>query len=345
MPKEPVASRSRLWLALLTIYVIWGSTYLGIAVAIESVPPFLMAGVRFLIAGAVLLLWAWLTNGRRLAMPTRRQWLDAFIVGALLFGGGNGLVGFGEQTVPSGVAALLIALIAVWFAVFSRVFFGDRIPRIVAVGIAVGVAGVGLLVWPVGSSASFDAVGIAALIAAPICWASGSVYAARRAKLPAQPMVSTSAQMLTGGVVLLAEGLLTGEAARVTGDVSMASLLAIGYLIVFGSLVAFSAYAWLLRHAPLPLIGTYAFVNPVVAVALGAIFLAEPITPRMLLAAAVIVVGVALVILGRSRLRAVQQAAAPVAPLTRSQRAGRLGAAASDPGQRSRPAIPASDPG
>jgi drug/metabolite transporter (DMT)-like permease len=320
MPKESATSRSRLWLALLTIYVIWGSTYLGIAVAIESVPPFIMAGVRFLIAGAILLLWAWLTNGRRLSMPTRRQWLDAFIVGALLFGGGNGLVGFGEQTVPSGVAALLIALIAVWFAVFSRVFFGDRIPRIVAVGIAVGVAGVGLLVWPVGSSSAFDAVGIAALIAAPICWASGSIYAARRAKLPPQPMVSTSAQMLTGGVVLLAEGLVTGEAARLTTDVSMASLLAIGYLIVFGSLVAFSAYAWLLRHAPLPLIGTYAFVNPVVAVALGAIFLSEPITPRMLLAAGVIVVGVALVILGRSRLRAVQQGSTPAAAVTPSQR-------------------------
>ena len=327
MPRESAASRTGLWLAMLTIYVVWGSTYLGIAVAIETVPPFLMAGSRFLIAGALLLGWAWFRSGGRLRLPTRREWRDLLIVGALLFGGGNGLVGWGEQTVPSGVAALLIALVAVWFAVFSRVFYGDRIPLIVGVGIAIGIAGVGLLVWPFGSnSMSFDIAGVAALIAAPVCWAAGSVFAARRAKLPADPMVSTAAQMLTGGVVLVVEGLVTGEAGRLSPAISTASLLAIGYLIVFGSLVAFSAYAWLLRHAPLPLIGTYAFVNPVVAVALGAVFLSEPITPRMLIAAAVIVAGVALVILGRGRMRAVQQVQAAVT------RPSKLGPAISDPG-------------
>jgi drug/metabolite transporter (DMT)-like permease len=206
------------------------------------------------------------------------------------------------------VAALLIALVAVWFALFSRIFFGDRIPLIVGIGIAVGIAGVGLLVWPFGSTdRTFDVFGVAALIASPICWASGSIFAARRAKLPSDPLVSSGAQMLAGAVVLLVEGLVFGEAGRWSGQVSGASLLAIGYLVVFGSLVAFTAYAWLLRNAPIPLIGTYAFVNPVVAVALGAIFLAEPITPRMLLAAAVIVAGVALVILGRSRLRTAQK--------------------------------------
>ena len=326
MPRESAASRTGLWLALLTIYVLWGSTYLGIAVAIESVPPFLMAGLRFLIAGGLLLGWAWFRSGGRLRLPAGREWRDALIVGGLLFGGGNGLVAWGEQTVPSGVAALLIALVAVWFAVFSRVFFGDRIPLIVAVGIAIGIGGVGLLVWPVGSGPlPFEPFGIAALIAAPICWASGSVFAARRAKLPAEPMVSTASQMLAGGAVLIAEGLLTGELGRLHPTVSGASLLAIGYLVVFGSLVAFSAYAWLLRHAPLPLIGTYAFVNPIVAVALGALVLAEPITPRMLVAAAVIVVGVALVILGRSRMRAAITAATPIRPT-------KLGPAISDPG-------------
>ena len=303
MPRESVTSRSRLWLALLTIYVIWGSTYLGIAVAIESVPPFLMAGFRFIVAGGLLFGWAWLRQDRQLRLPTRREWRDALIVGALLFGGGNGLVGIGEQTVPSGVAALLIAVIAVWFAVFSRVFFGDRIPLIAGIGIAVGIAGVGLLVWPFGSSVTFDPFGIAVLIAAPIFWASGSVFAARRATLPKEPAISSGAQMLTGGLVLVVEGLLTGEAGRIGPQITTASILAIAYLVIFGSLVAFTAYAWLLRHAPLPLIGTYAFVNPVVAVGLGAIFLAEPVTPRMLVAAAVIVVGVALVILGRGRLR------------------------------------------
>ncbi len=325
MPRESAASRSRLWLALPTIYVIWGSTYLGIAVAIESIPPFLMAGSRFVIAGGLLLGWAWLSGGRRLRLPSRREWRDALIVGGLLFGGGNGLVGWGEQTVPSGVAALLIALVAVWFALFSRVFYGDRIPLIVGAGIAIGIAGVGLLVWPFGSSTTFDGAGILALVAAPICWASGSVFAARRANLPAEPLVATSAQMLAGGVVLFAIGLVTGEGGRFSLAITPASALAVLYLITFGSLVAFSAYAWLLRHAPLPLIGTYAFVNPVVAVALGAIFLSEPITPRMLLAAAVIVAGVALVILGRSRLRAAGATASAMRP-------AKLGPAISDPG-------------
>lgn len=325
MPRESAASTTRLWLALLTIYIVWGSTYLGIAVAIESIPPFLMAAGRFVIAGALLLGWAWLRNGRQIRLPSRREWRDAFIVGGLLFGAANGLVGWGEQTVASGVAALLIALVAVWFAVFSRIFYGDRIPLIVGVGIAIGIAGVGLLVWPFGSSATFDIPGLLALFASPICWASGSIFAARRAKLPSEPMVATSAQMLAGGVVLFGIGLVTGEASRFSLAITPASALAVLYLITFGSLVAFSAYAWLLRHAPLPLIGTYAFVNPVVAVALGAIFLSEPITPRMLVAAAVIVGGVALVILGRSRLRAAAASATPLRPT-------KIGPAISDPG-------------
>jgi len=301
-----VADRSRVWLALLTVYVVWGSTYLGIAVAIETIPPFLMLAVRFVAAGLLLLVWARLRAGATFEAPSRSEWRDALIVGGLLFGGGNGLVGFGEQTVPSGVAALLIALVAVWFAIFSRVFLRDRIPAMVGLGIGVGLAGVGLLVWPVGGSAGFDAVGIAALIAAPICWASGSIFAARRARLPRLPIVASAIQMLAGGAVLAIEGVATGELSRLTPAVSGASLLALGYLVVFGSLVAFTAYSWLLHHAPLPLIGTYAFVNPVVAVILGALILSEPITPRTVLAAAVIVGGVALVILGRSRLRAGQ---------------------------------------
>lgn len=325
MPKSSPVSSSRLWLALLTIYVIWGSTYLGIAIAIQSVEPFTQGAFRFTIAGLLLLAWARFRASASVRMPTRREWLDALIVGGLLFGGANGLVGWGEQTVPSGIAALLIALVAVWFAVFSRVFYGDRIPLIVGLGIAVGIAGVALLVWPIGSSTAFDGPGILALVASPICWASGSIFAARRAKLPANPMVATAAQMLAGGLSMAILALVTGEAGRFSVEISTASALAIGYLVVFGSLVAFSAYSWLLRHAPLPLIGTYAFVNPVVAVALGAIFLAEPITPRMVIAAAVIVVGVALVILGRSRIRAAGAAATPRQP-------AKLGAAVSDPG-------------
>jgi drug/metabolite transporter (DMT)-like permease len=310
-----VPDRSRVWLALLTIYLVWGSTYLGIAIAIETIPPFLMAAFRFVLAGLLLLTWARVREGASFQAPSRGEWRDALIVGALLFGGGNGLVGWGEQTVPSGIAALLIALVAVWFAIFSRVFLRDRIPLIVALGIGVGIAGVGLLVWPAGGTTGFDPAGVAALIAAPICWAGGSIFAARRARLPRLPIVASAIQMLAGGAVLAVEGVATGELSRLTPAVSGASMLAVAYLIVFGSLVAFTAYSWLLRHAPLPLIGTYAFVNPVVAVILGALVLSEPITPRTVLAAAVIVGGVALVILGRSRLRAGQTSApAKVAP-------------------------------
>ena len=315
MPTASRSDRSRVWIALLTIYVIWGSTYLGIAVAIETVPPFLMASVRFVIAGLLLLAWARIRAGVDFRPPSRRAWRDAIIAGGLLFGGGNGLVGWGEQTVPSGIAALMIALVAVWLAAFSRAFLRDRIPGIVAVGIGVGIAGVGLLVWPAGGGANhFDPAGITALIAAPMCWASGSIFAARRAELPRQPMVATAIQMLAGGIVLAVEAVATGELGRLHPTVSGPSIAATAYLIVFGSLVAFSAYAWLLHHAPLPLIGTYAFVNPVVAVILGAVVLAEPITPRTIVAAAVIVAGVALVILGRSRLRAGRRASASEPP-------------------------------
>ena len=305
LPRRPGASRDRwlLPLALLTIYLVWGSTYLGIAVAIETIPPFLMSAVRFILAGLLLLGWARISERGAFAMPTRRQWRDAFIVGGLLFGVGNGFVGWGEQTVASGIAALLIALVAVWLAVFSRLLHGDRLPRVVGIGIAVGIAGVGLLVWPLGDGPlRLEPFGVAALIVAPMGWANGSIFSARRADLPASPLVATASQMFAGGVVLALESGVTGELGRLHAAVSIESIVALVYLLIFGSLVAFSAYAWLLRHAPLPLIGTYAFVNPVVAVGLGAIVLAEPITPRMLGAAAVIVVGVAVVILGRSRL-------------------------------------------
>jgi drug/metabolite transporter (DMT)-like permease len=312
VPTASRSDRSGVWLALLTIYVIWGSTYLGIAVAIETVPPFLMAAIRFVIAGLVLLAWARYRAGAEFSPPSRRAWRDAVIAGGLLFGGGNGLVGWGEQTVPSGIAALMIALVAVWFAVFSRVFLRDRIPGIVAIGIGVGLAGVALLVWPAGGGANrFDPAGVVALIAAPMCWAGGSIFAARKAELPRQPMVASAIQMLAGGAVLAVEAVVTGELGRLHPAVSAASLAAIAYLVVFGSLVAFSAYSWLLHHAPLPLIGTYAFVNPVVAVILGAVVLAEPITPRTILAAGVIVAGVALVILGRSRLQAARRVERP----------------------------------
>ncbi len=305
-PTVPKSSRPGLglWAALGTVYVVWGSTYLGIAIAIETIPPFLMLAIRFGIAGALLLAWEVARGGSAFVWPTRRQWRDAAIVGALLLGVGNGLVAWGEQMVPSGIAAILVALIPVWFAIFGRLYFRDTLPRIVGIGVVVGFVGVILLVWPFGSDANhFMLAGIAGLIVAPIGWSHGSLFAARAADLPRRPLVNTALQMLAGGVALLVEGIVTGEPGRFHPEaISLRSILALAYLAVIGSMVAFNAYAWLLRNAPLSLVGTYAYVNPIVAVALGTLFLSEPVSPRTLLASAVIVVAVAMVVTARSRL-------------------------------------------
>jgi drug/metabolite transporter (DMT)-like permease len=309
------ATRGRLavWGGLLILYVVWGSTYLGIRVAVETIPPFLMAGSRFLVAGLVLMAWSIAREGRSFRWPTARQWRDNSIVGALLLGGGMGLVAWGEQTVPSGIAALVIALMPVWVAVLGRVFFGETLPRVAIAGIAIGLAGVAILVGPSDNPVErFAPAGIAALIVSPICWSSGSLFSAHRAQLPEQPLVATGGQMLSGAIVLTLFALITGEPSRFDlASVSTASLGALVYLTLIGSLVAFTTYVALLRIAPLPLIATYAYVNPVVAVVLGWFILAEPLTPRTLVAGAVIVFAIALIITSRSRMR--QPGAAPEA--------------------------------
>ncbi|MEW5991082.1 MAG: EamA family transporter [Chloroflexota bacterium] len=301
MPKR--TSAIGLWAALLTVYVVWGSTYLGIAIAIETIPPFLMLAIRFAIAGAVLVGWEVLRGGRGFRLPSAREWRDSAIVGALLLGIGNGFVGLAEETVPSGIAAILIALIPAWFAIFGWLYFRDPLPRLVVAGIAIGLVGVVLLVWPFGSGANaFDLRGVLILLVAPLGWAHGSLFSARRATLPARPLMATGLQMLLGSAALAAEGTLTGELARFdVAAISAESLWALAYLTVIGSLVAFNAYAWLLRNAPLSLVSTYAYVNPVVAVALGSLVLAEPITPRTLVASAVIVAAVAMIVTARGR--------------------------------------------
>lgn len=305
-PKRP-PDRGAVWLGLLVLYVVWGSTYLGIAIAVETIPPFLMAAVRFVIAGSALMAWSLLRARRSFVAPSRRQWRDTIIVGALLLGGGMGMVAFGEQTIPSGIAALLIAMMPVWVAIFGRVFLGERLPRIAAVGIVVGFVGVAILVGPtiLGQAGSLDPLGLAAIIVSPIAWSAGSLYASHRAVLPSQPLVATGTQMLAGGAVLALMAAATGEFGRfdpnaVSGD----SIGAVVYLTVIGSLLAFTAYGWLLRVAPLPLIATYAYVNPVVAVILGAVFRDEPIDPRTLVAGGVIIGAVALIVTARGRMTA-----------------------------------------
>lgn len=297
MPKR--SGGVALWAALATLYVVWGSTYLGIAIAIESIPPFLMLAIRFAVAGSILLVFEIARGNLLRVRPSLRQVRDASIVGALLLGIGNGFVAYGELTVASGIAALLIALMPVWLAVLGWIYFRERLPRIVVAGIVLGIAGVTLLVWPE-RGVAFEVVGIAALLLSPIGWAHGSLFSAHRADLPTRPLTSTAVQMLAGSVALFIEGALTGELGRFhPGAISGSSMWAMVYLIFIGSLLGFNAYAWLLRNAPLPLIGTYAYVNPVVAFALGAVFLSEPITPRTILASAIIVASVAMIVTAR----------------------------------------------
>ena len=316
-PATPVRRGPGIWLGMLILYLVWGSTYLAIAVAVDTIPPFLMAALRFGLAGAVLLLWTIARDRRSFTWPTRREWRDSVIVGGLLLGGGMGMVAFGEQTIPSGITALLIALMPVWVAIFGLVFLGERLPRIAVIGIAVGFVGVAVLIGPsaFGGVGALDPLGLAAVMLSPICWSLGSLFASHRAVLPRQPLLATSAQMLTGGAVLIGMSLLTGEVSTFQPDaVSAASLVAFLYLTAVGSIVAFTTYGWLLRKAPLPLIATYAYVNPVVAVALGALILHEPIEPRTIVAGAIIIFAVALIVTTRGRMRRPAKQVAPAQP-------------------------------
>lgn len=305
-PRNRPASAILVWTAILILYVVWGSTYLGIRIAVESIPPFIMAAVRFLIAGAVMLAAVALFRRGTATRPSRREVRDSFIVGSCLMGGGMGAVAWGEQTVPSGIAGVLIAMMPVWVAVFGRVFLGERLPPVAIVGIATGMFGVLLLVGQgVAIDRNLDPAGIAALIFSPMSWAAGSLYSANRARLPKDPFLATALQMLTGSIVLTVAAVLSGDVAGFRPDlITSDSLIAFVYLTVVGSLVAFTAFAWVLRQAPLPLIATYAFVNPIVAVFLGWLILNEAVTPIQLVAGGVIVVGVALLILSRNRMSA-----------------------------------------
>jgi drug/metabolite transporter (DMT)-like permease len=306
MPTRASTSRhAPIWIGLLILYLVWGSTYLGIAIAVDTIPPFLMAAVRFLIAGLVLLGWSVAREGRAFNAPSPREWRDSAIVGALLLGGGMGMVAYGEQSVPSGITALLIALMPVWVAVLGRVFLREKLPRMAVGGIVLGFIGVAILIGPsaFGGTGALEPLALAAILFSPIAWSSGSLFSSHRATLPRQPLVATGAQMFMGGLVLLVMSLASGELVGFRIEsVSRDSVIATVYLTVIGSLLAFTAYGWLLRVAPLPLIATYAYVNPVVAVILGAIVLGEPIELRTLVAGAVIVVGVAVIVSARGRM-------------------------------------------
>jgi drug/metabolite transporter (DMT)-like permease len=289
----------RVGAAFAAIYLIWGSTYLAIRFAIETLPPFFMAGARFITAGALLYTWAWLRGAPR---PTRLHWREAAVVGGLMLLGGNGGVTWAEQRIPSGLAALLVATVPLWVVLLDGIRPGGTRPSgRVAAGLGLGLAGVALLIGPgnLSGGQSVDLFGTTVVLFAALAWAAGSLYS-RQAHLPAAPLQGVALEMLAGGAWLLLAGGVTGEGARLDLDgASLRSLLALGYLIVFGSIVAFSAYLWLLRVSTPTRASTYAFVNPVIAVFLGWALADESLTAQTLLAAAVIVAAVAIITTGR----------------------------------------------
>ncbi len=296
-----VSARLRLVMAFAAVYVVWGSTYLAIRVAIETLPPFFMAGVRFVIAGTLLYTW---TRWRGAPRPARIHWREAAIVGGLMLLGGNGSVTWAEQHIPSGLTALLVSTVPLWMVVLERLRPGGSRPSgLVVVGLGLGLVGIVLLIEPgnVIGSQPVDPLGTAVLLIAALLWAAGSLYS-RQARLPAAPLQGVGMEMLAGGVWLLLAAAINGDWGRLSFEgVSSRSVLALGYLVVFGSIVGFTTYLWLLRATTPARVGTYAYVNPVVAVFLGWALASEPLTGQTLLAAAVILAAVALITSASSR--------------------------------------------
>lgn len=313
------ASKAQLIAAFAATWLIWGSTYLGIRFAIETMPPFLMAGSRFLIAGGIILVWARWRTGER---TSPAQWRSAAIIGTLLLMGGNGAVTWAEQRVPSGVAALMVAITPCLIVLLDWLRpRGTRPTGQTVAGLVLGLAGVALLIGPDSllGGGRIDPLGAAVLFAGSLSWSSGSIYA-RHAPAPRAPLLFTGMQMLCGGTVLTLAGLLAGEAGRVDlAGISLKSFLSFAYLIVFGAIVGYTAYIWLMRVTTPARATTYAYVNPVVAVLLGWMFAGESLTGRMLVAAAVIIAGVAL-ISGVSQAQARRDRPPSTGPHSRAQR-------------------------
>ncbi|MGB3714395.1 MAG: drug/metabolite exporter YedA [Candidatus Promineifilaceae bacterium] len=287
-------------LAFASIYIIWGSTYLAIRIAIETMPPFLMAGFRFVIAGALLYVWAMARGEPR---PSRIHLRPIIIIGGLLLLGGNGGVTWAEQTIPSGTAALLVATVPLWMVLLDWLRPGGSRPaNRVFLGLGLGLIGVVLLIGPqeIAGGDRSTLVGSVVVILAALSWATGSIYS-RSVQLPESPLVSTALEMLAGGALLFLAGTLAGEWGELDpSQISTRSLLSLAYLIFFGAIIAFTAYIWLLKVSTPARVSTYAYVNPVVAVFLGWAILDEALTSQTLIAAAVIVSAVVMITVYRS---------------------------------------------
>ncbi|NJN79022.1 MAG: EamA family transporter [Anaerolineales bacterium] len=288
--------RTKIWIALITLYIVWGSTYLGIKVAIETIPPFFHAGVRFLISGIILVIWQRAVGS---TMPTRNQWMSTFIIGTFLLLGGNGLVAWAEQYIPSGVAALIIGSVPM-FLVIMEAFRpnGTKPGWRTMLGLLIGFVGIFILVGPAeltGGEMNLNPFGVIALLGACLFWAIGSTYS-KSADLPKSSLMTTGAEMLMGSIGLFVVSLVTGELNGWNpAEVSARSLYGLIYLITIGSIIGFGSYIWLLQNAPISLVATYAYVNPIVAVILGYFFGNEILEPRIWLATAIIIGAVAFI--------------------------------------------------
>jgi len=280
--------------AFAAVYLIWGSTYLAIRIVIETFPPFFMAGTRFMIAGAILYLIMRLRGAQR---PTLNHWGKAAIVGGLMLMGGHGAVVWAEQYIPSGLTSLLVATVPLWIALLTWISTRNK-PRLpVAAGIILGFIGVGLLVGDIGTSGETSIIlaGGTALMLGTLLWASGSLYS-RSANLPSPSLLATAMEMVTGGAVLFVASFVTGEYTRVRLDqVSMRSAFSWIYLIVFGSLIGYTSYMWLLKNVNPEHVSTYAYVNPVVALFLGWALASETLSTQDIIAALVILTAVVII--------------------------------------------------
>jgi drug/metabolite transporter (DMT)-like permease len=294
------ASRAQIIAAFASIYLIWGSTYLAIRYAVETIPPFIMGGIRFVVSGALLYLWA---RSRGAPRPTRLHWRNAIIAGGFLLLGGNGAVVWAEQFVPSGLTALLVSILPFWLVIIEWVRPPRRRPRgAVLIGIVLGFIGIVVLVGlsDVGGHGDVSPIGALVLILGSLSWAIGSFWS-RDAQLPESGLLTTGMEMLGGGALLLIVGVVTGELARTDiHRISNASAVGLVYLITFGSLLGFTSYIWLLDKVSPARLGTYAYVNPIVAVLLGWAIAGEKLSIRTAVAAAIVICAVALITTARS---------------------------------------------
>ncbi len=289
---HPNPPRWKLISAFASVYLVWGSTYLAIRIAIETIPPLLMAGIRFLIAGSIMYLWGRLRSGER---PTRAHWKTTAIIGLMLLLIGNGGLSWAERLIPSGIAALLVAVSPLWFILIDWMQGGTRPTAGVFIGLVFGTIGIAILIDPADlvGGGEVNPLGAAVLLASSVCWAFGSFYS-RKAKLPSSPALANGMEMLAGGVALVVIGLVMGEFSELRfAAITSRSLLAVAYLVVFGSIIGFSSYIFLFHSTTPTRASTYAYVNPVVAVFIGWLVGGEQLPTRVALAAILIIAAVA----------------------------------------------------